>query len=136
MIFNKMSPGTQHNYLKQNCYCYILLYLLAVTLTECPYQVTIVGSPSLSRTHLTKRKVSSIYRSKLFIGIQRQSWVLRIPIVKGDSGFLELYSGLKSPGFRIPQLKFLGCGDSISKQISDSGIPHMERYQGTKRIGL
>ena len=46
-----------------------------------------------------------------------------IPIVNGllwDSGFVELYSGFQTPGFRIPQAKFSRIPDSISKKVLDS----------------
>ena len=46
-----------------------------------------------------------------------------IPIVNGllwDSGFVELYSGFQTLGFRIPQAKFSRIPDSISKKVPDS----------------
>ena len=46
-----------------------------------------------------------------------------IPSVNGllwDSGFVELYSGFQTPGFRIPQAKFSRIPDSISKKVLDS----------------
>ena len=43
-----------------------------------------------------------------------------------NSGFLELYSGFQSPGFRIPQVKFSRFPDSTSKYFTDSGIQSIE----------
>ena len=39
-----------------------------------------------------------------------------------DSRFLELYSGLKSPGFRTPQTKFSPIQEPTSKHCPDSRI--------------
>ena len=39
-----------------------------------------------------------------------------------DSGFLELFSGFQSPGFRIPQAKLSWIQDSGSKNFPDSFI--------------
>ena len=50
-----------------------------------------------------------------------------------DSGFLELYSGLQSPGFRIPQAKISWIPDFASKtfsKIPDSGFRYMGRHEG------
>ena len=48
-------------------------------------------------------------------------WILVV------SGFLKLYSGLQSPGFRIPQAKFSGFRIPQAKifRIPESGFPSM-----------
>ena len=48
-----------------------------------------------------------------------------------DSGFLELYSGFQSPGFRIPQAKLVRIPIPQAKisQIQESGFPFMGRHQ-------
>ena len=51
-----------------------------------------------------------------------------------DSEFLELYSGLQSPGLRIPQAKISWIPDFARKtfsKIPDSGFPYMGRHEGS-----
>ena len=49
------------------------------------------------------------------------TWILDSNRLR-DFGFLKLYSGFQSPGFRIPQSKISPIPDSTSKNFSDSGI--------------
>ena len=76
-------------------------------------------------------------------GNPRQSWIFWIPYsmemipdsnLKWDPGFLELYSGFQSPGFRFSFAKtFPDPGSRISQakilRIAESGFP----YKGRKR---
>ena len=60
-------------------------------------------------------------------GNPRQSWILNsTPVDSGfqssvGSGFLELCSGVQSPGFWIPWEKIFCILDSTSKNFPDSG---------------
>ena len=44
-------------------------------------------------------------------------------------GFLELYSGFQSPGFRILQAWISRISDSTSKNFRYSGFPYIRRYK-------
>ena len=56
---------------------------------------------------------------------QRNFWV---SLLMGP-GFLELYSGFQSPGFRILQAWISRISDSTSKNFRYSGFPYIRRYK-------
>ena len=55
------------------------------------------------------------------LSLELEFWILIV------TGFLKLYSGLQSPGFRIPQAKFSGFRIPQAKvfRIPESGFPFM-----------